>query len=507
MKDRQGLATGSLTRSPDRLPWRWRRIGCRTRVIENGMKLVATKRLRLHAEAHRVPRMARDQEHEFHADIQERGIRVPLEVIDGRTIIDGRSRWLAAKRLGIARVPVVAAPLNGDPPVLYMLRAATKRRHLTDDQRACLAREEMEYLATISRRDRARRGGLAGGRGRAKSPDSSAGSSAGELRRDRAGTARMKAAVTYGVSERRIRAAQRLRNRDPKLYERVKSGEERLAVAQRQAEREARRRHQRQLARRARVAGHDSQWEVRKGDCLAELARLAPATVRLAFADPPYNQGVDYGGGPQADRRPEQSYLAWCRRWMQACARVLTDDGSLWVMIGDEYADHFGILLREVGLFRRSWIKWYETFGVNCTNNFNRCSRHIFYCVKHPQRFVFHADAVMRPSDRAAKYADKRSAPAGKLWDNVWCLPRLVENSAERLPDFPTQLPLAVVRPIVQCASDPGDLIVDPFSGSGTTGVAAVENQRRFLGIERNRRFAQVSRQRISLAGQRESSL
>jgi DNA modification methylase len=460
---------------------------------------MATKHLRLHVEAHRVPTMARDQEREFRADIQERGIRVPLEVIDGRIIIDGRSRWLAAKRLGISRVPVVAAPLNGDSPVLYMLRAATKRRHLTDDQRACLAREEMEYLATISRRERARRGGRAGGRGRAKTAGSLADTSATELSRDRTRTARTTAAVAYGVSERKIRCAQRLHGQAPELYERVKSGEQRLAVAQRQAERDAKRRQQRQLERKARVAGHDSQWEIRRGDCLAELAQLSPATVRLIFADPPYNQGVDYGGGSKADRQPERAYLAWCRDWMQACARVLTDDGSLWVMISDEYADHFGILLREVGLHRRSWIKWYETFGVNCTNNFNRCSRHIFYCVKHPQRFVFHADAVTRPSDRAAKYADKRSAPGGKLWDNVWCLPRLVENSAERLPDFPTQLPLAVVRPIVRCASDPGDLIVDPFSGSGTTGVAAVESRRRFLGIERNPRFARASRQRISL--------
>jgi len=443
--------------------------------------------------------MAKDQEREFRADIQERGIRVPLEVVDGRIIIDGRSRWLAAKRLGIARVPVVAAPLNGDSPVLYMLRAATKRRHLTDDQRACLAREEMEYLATISRRERARRGGRAGGRGRAKPQDSLADSSAGELSRDRTRTARTNAAVAYGVSERKIRAAQRLRNQAPALYERVKSGEQRLAVAQRQAERAVKRRELRALARRARITGHDDQWEIRHGDCLAELAQRPSATVRLIFADPPYNQGVDYGGGSKRDRQPERDYLAWCRDWMEACTRVLTDDGSLWVMISDEYADHFGMLLREVGLHRRSWIKWYETFGVNCTNNFNRCSRHIFYCVKHPQRFVFHADAVTRPSDRATKYADQRSAPGGKLWDNVWCLPRLVENSAERLPDFPTQLPLAVVRPIVQCASDPGDLIVDPFSGSGTTGVAAVESRRRFLGIERNARFVEASRQRISL--------
>jgi hypothetical protein len=161
--------------------------------------------------------MARDQEVEFRADIQERGVRVPIEVIDGRIIVDGRSRWLAAKRLGITRVPVVSAPLNGDSPVIYMLRAATKRRHLTDDQRACLAREEMEYAASISRKVRARRGGLAGGRGRAKQNTSSADTSAAKLSRDRTKTARTKAATAYGVSERKIRCAQQLRFMAPRL--------------------------------------------------------------------------------------------------------------------------------------------------------------------------------------------------------------------------------------------------------------------------------------------------
>ena len=109
-----------------------------------------------------------------------------------------------------------------------------------------------------------------------------------------------------------------------------------------------------------------------------------PGSVRLIFADPPYNIGIDYGRGSKADSLPEAVYLTWCQEWLNACLRLLTDDGSLWVMINDEYADHFGLLLRKTGLHRRAWIKWYETFGVNCTNNFNRCSRHIFYCVKTP---------------------------------------------------------------------------------------------------------------------------
>ncbi len=82
---------------------------------------------------------------------------------------------------------------------------------------------------------------------------------------------------------------------------------------------------------------------------------------------------------------------------------------------------------------------------------------------------------MLSADDPIAKfqYADKRAAPHDKLWDNVWCIPRLVENSKERLPDFPTQLPLDLLRPFVMCASNPSDLVLDPFSGSGTSGVAA----------------------------------
>lgn len=390
---------------------------------------------------------------------------------------------------------MIRAPLNGDDPVIYMLRAATKRRHLTDDQRACLAREEMEILSRIATRERARLGGLSGGRGRSKPSDSLPITSVGK--RSGTKTSRLTVAVAYRISERRIRVAQQLKQVAPKLYERVKAGEQRLAVAKREADRESKRQEQRRLSRTARPRGDESSWEIRCGDCIEELAKLKPGTARLIVADPPYNQGIDYGRGRNADSLSEEAYLAWCRRWIKACVRVLTDDGSLWVMISDEYADHFGLLLREAGLHRRSWIKWYETFGVNCTNNFNRCSRHIFYCVKNPRRFVFNADAVSRPSDRQSKYADSRANPHGKLWDNVWCIPRLVENSRERLPDFPTQLPLAIVRPIVLCASHPGDLVLDPFSGSGTTGVAAAESGRGFIGIECNRGFANRAHRRI----------
>jgi len=211
----------------------------------------------------------------------------------------------------------------------------------------------------------------------------------------------------------------------------------------------------------------------------------------------PYNIGIDYGRGAKADQLPAKNFLRWCDEWFAAAIHVLATDGSLWVMIGDEYAAEFCVKLKSLGLVLRNWIKWYESFGVNCTNKFNRCSRHLFYFTRSPRSFVFNAEAVTRPSDRQALYNDRRADHHGKLWDDVWLIPRLTGTSSERLPHFPTQLPLELLLAVVSCASDPGDLVVDPFNGSGTTGVAAIQLGRRYLGIEKEMRWWRESEKRL----------
>jgi site-specific DNA-methyltransferase (adenine-specific) len=171
----------------------------------------------------------------------------------------------------------------------------------------------------------------------------------------------------------------------------------------------------------------------------------------------------------------------------------------MWVMINDEWAAHIAIMLEEAGLTQRNWIKWYETFGANCTTKFNRCSRHILYYVRDPKRFHFDAGAaaVRRPSDRQLKYGDKRANPEGKLLDDVWTIPRVCGTFKERVHGVPTQVPLVIMQRIVAVASEPGDLVLDPFSGSGTTGVAALQAGRRYIGIEQNTAFATVSEARL----------
>jgi site-specific DNA-methyltransferase (adenine-specific) len=241
------------------------------------------------------------------------------------------------------------------------------------------------------------------------------------------------------------------------------------------------------------------EWSILNVDVFDGLAAVRDehGPARLIFTDPPYNIGIDYGSGKDADSLPDGDYMRWVDDWIGLCCDCLTEDGSLWVMIGDEYAAEYAMILKRRGLTLRSWIKWYETFGVNCHGKFNRTSRHIFYAVKDDKSFVFNPEPVTRPSDRQTKYGDSRASDGGKLWDDVWQIPRLTGTCAERIPDFPTQLPLALVEPIVLCASKPGDLVVDPFNGSGTTGVASIRNGRKYVGIEKSETFADIAHTRL----------
>jgi DNA modification methylase len=242
-------------------------------------------------------------------------------------------------------------------------------------------------------------------------------------------------------------------------------------------------------------------------DCITGMNELAAGSVDLAFADPPFNIGYEYD--VYRDKLESERYLAWCRDWIGEVVRVLKADGTFWLAIGDEYAAELKMMMqRDLGLHCRSWVIWYYTFGVNCTKKFNRSHAHLFHMVKDADKFTFNAAAIRVPSARQLVYGDSRANPAGRLPDDTWVLrpqdipqsfqpdedtwyfPRINGTFKEREGWHGCQMPEQLLGRIIRACSNEGELVLDPFGGSGTTLAVAKKLGRRYLGYELSAEYA-----------------
>jgi site-specific DNA-methyltransferase (adenine-specific) len=241
---------------------------------------------------------------------------------------------------------------------------------------------------------------------------------------------------------------------------------------------------------------------------------MPPGSVDLVFADPPFNIGYEYD--VYDDRRAKADYLAWTEKWLAAVERVLAPHGSFFLAIGDEFVAEHKVRLDALNLTMRNWIVWHYTFGVSCTKKFNRSHAHILYYVRDPKNYRFFPDEVRVPSARQTTYADRRANPVGKLPDDTWVLrpqetnnhfqpesdtwhlPRVCGTFKERT-GHPCQMPEAVLERIIRVATKPGDLVLDPFAGSGTTLAVAKKLGRNFVGVELSEQYADGIRKRLQM--------
>ena len=236
--------------------------------------------------------------------------------------------------------------------------------------------------------------------------------------------------------------------------------------------------------------------DVYQGDCIQLLAALDPDSVDLVFADPPFNIGYDYD--TYTDKVEYDKYVSWSREWIGACRRVLKPDGSFYVAIGDEFAAEIRAIGRELNLHLRNWIIWHYSFGQSTKAKFARAHAHIFYFVTDAGRFTFNDRQVRVPSARHTEYSDKRANAWGKAPDDVWNeFPRVCGTFNERQGWHGCQMPEALLARIIRASSNPGDLVVDPFSGSGTTVVTAAKLGRRYIGIDISKQYVAQGKKRL----------
>jgi DNA modification methylase len=253
-----------------------------------------------------------------------------------------------------------------------------------------------------------------------------------------------------------------------------------------------------------------------QGDCIQFMRTLTGRLqVNLIIADPPYNIGYEYD--VYKDNKPDAEYLSWSEQWIQTAAELLSPDGAIWIAIGDEYAAEIKWLAqRRIGLHLRNWVIWYYTFGVQCQDKFSRSHTHLLYFVKDAKRYKFRDEAIRVPSARRLVYKDARSHPAGRVPDNTWILrphdlphgfnadedtwyfPRVAGTFKERARFMQCQLPEKLLARIILACSDPGDLVFDPFAGSGSSLIVAKKLGRQYLGCELSANYAQWANRRLN---------
>jgi site-specific DNA-methyltransferase (adenine-specific) len=256
--------------------------------------------------------------------------------------------------------------------------------------------------------------------------------------------------------------------------------------------------------------------KIHLGDCIAGMNALPAGSVDLAFADPPFNIGYEYD--VYHDAKDYEDYLAWSRDWIKAVHRVLKPDGTFWLAIGDEYAAELKLESQKLGFHIRSWVIWYYTFGVNCKHKFSRSHAHLFHFVKDPQKFTFRSEELENriPSARQLVYGDRRANPQGRLPDDTWVLrpqdlaghfsaeedtwffSRVAGTFKERAGFHGCQMPEQLLGRIIRFCSHEGEVVLDPFSGSGTTLAVAKKLGRQLLGFDLSPEYVKQGTQRLA---------
>ncbi|MBN1195276.1 MAG: site-specific DNA-methyltransferase [Methanomicrobiaceae archaeon] len=242
------------------------------------------------------------------------------------------------------------------------------------------------------------------------------------------------------------------------------------------------------------------------GDCIACLAELPPESVDLIFADPPYN--LSNGGFTcHSGQRAPVEKGAWDvsrgivedfsfhRTWIEACRHVLKDNGSIWISGTYHSIYACGYALQQAGYHILNDICWFKPNAPpNLSRRYFTASHEtLIWARKSPQgRHTFQYD-LMRDGDWDRTDPLKKS---GKQMRSVWSIPA-PKPGEKRYGKHPTQKPLALLSRIIAASSKEGDTVLDPFTGSSTTGIAARLMNRRFIGIDTDSNYLDLSVRRF----------
>ncbi len=227
------------------------------------------------------------------------------------------------------------------------------------------------------------------------------------------------------------------------------------------------------------------------GDCLTLLASIPTASIDLIVTDPPYNLSKDYGN--TKDTWTHAEYLEFSRRWLSEANRVLKPHGTLYVFMGMRFISYlYEIMEQELGLIFNSWITWHYTQGIGKTKGFSPRHEDILLFTKS-SNFTFNLDDIRIPQKYYRSVNNMRGANPG----NVWEFSHIHYCQAGR-HNHPTQKPEALFERMIKASSNKGDVVLDPFCGSGTALRVCQQTGRQGIGIEINDDYINLIKERLA---------
>ncbi len=260
--------------------------------------------------------------------------------------------------------------------------------------------------------------------------------------------------------------------------------------------------------------------QIIEGDAVEELEKLPGSIAQSIIADPPYfNVLEDESWDTQW--KTADDYLTWCDRWVAQSMRVLRDDGLAFIFgqLGKREHTFLHLMSRLSQQHQfHDLIIWDRAVGYDERRDSFTPQYEMVLVLRKGDKVKFNKDAVRIPydaktielylKDKRYKDVDARLAhlEAGKYATNIIRVPSLKGISREKC-GHPSQKPLDLIEKLVACSTDEGDLVIDPFLGSGTTAAAAKRLRRKWIGIEKDSNYIQIARNRLDSSEELELAL
>ncbi len=258
---------------------------------------------------------------------------------------------------------------------------------------------------------------------------------------------------------------------------------------------------------RSKVALSDILDKTINGDCLEVLPLLPDSFVDLLIADPPYNLDKDFHG-KKFKRTSDELYVEYTEKWIENIVHILKPDASIYVCCDWQSSSAVEAVLKKHFIIQNR-ITWQREKGRGALSNWKNGMEDIWFAT-NSKTYKFNAEAVKirrkviapyrvegKPKDwEETKSGNFRNTYPSNFWDDIsipyWSMP---ENT-----DHPTQKPEKLLAKLILASSDPGDIVFDPFLGSGSTSVTAKKLNRHYAGIEMNEQYCVWAENRLDTA-------